>query len=134
MVGDINNHYFYPPPPSFIKTLHRLPTTLKVQVKRTLNNPMSRAAAAAHVKKTLQNLCNQIEANKAALFEGRSSILLLSASKACFAIGDVILLRLKLHVDLRLTLMLDGKSDAPVLAGAQMDSEPGTGGDQDGNK
>ncbi len=101
MVGDFNNHYFYPPPPSSIKTLHSLPTTLKVQVKRTLNNPMSRAAAAAHVKTTLQKLCNQIRANKAALFEGRSSLLLLSASISCIALGNVISLRLKLQLDLQ---------------------------------
>ncbi len=92
MVRDFNNHYFYPPSPS---SIHSLPTTLKVQVKRTLNNPMSRAAAAAHVKTTLQNLCNQIQANKAELSEGRSSLLLLSASMLCLALGDVILLRSK---------------------------------------
>ncbi len=99
-VGDFNNHYFFPPPPSSIRTLHSLPTTLKVQVKRTLNNPMSRAAAAAHVKTTLQNLCNQIRAKEAAIFEGHSSLPLPSASISCLALGNVISLRLKLTYNL----------------------------------
>ncbi|DBA80583.1 TPA: hypothetical protein ACH3X1_007844 [Trebouxia sp. C0004] len=67
MVGDFNNHYFYPPPPSYISTLHSLPTILEIQAKRTLDTPMSRAATVAHVKTTLQNLCNQIQDNQAAL-------------------------------------------------------------------
>lgn len=99
MAGDFNNHYFYPPPPPSIRNLHSLPTTLNVQAKRTLDTPMSRAATAAHVKTTLQNLCNQIQANKAVLFEGRSSLPLLSASILCLALGDVILLWSKVLQD-----------------------------------
>ena len=77
MAGDFNNHCFHPPPPSSIRTLHHLPKTLNVRAKRTLDTPMSRAATAEHLKTTLQSLCNQLQAKKAAAFEGHSSLPLL---------------------------------------------------------
>ena len=70
MAGDFNKHFFYPPPPSAIHTLHNLSTVIKVQVKRTLDTESSRASTAAHVKMTLQKLCNQLQAHKAVIFEG----------------------------------------------------------------
>ena len=70
MVGDFNKHFLYPPPPSATNTLHNLQTVLKVQAKRTLDTQKSRAKTAAHVKMTLQNLCDQLQANKAVIFEG----------------------------------------------------------------
>ena len=70
MVGDFNKHFLYPPPPSATNILHNLQTVLKVQAKRTLDTQNSRAKTAAHVKMTLRNLCNQLQANKAVIFEG----------------------------------------------------------------
>ena len=70
IAGDFNKHFVYPPPPAAISTLHRLQTTLKVQAKRTLDTQPSRASTVAHVKMTLANLCNQLQANKAVIFEG----------------------------------------------------------------
>ncbi|KAL3139593.1 hypothetical protein ABBQ38_003912 [Trebouxia sp. C0009 RCD-2024] len=60
MAGDFNKHFFYPPTPAAISTLHSLQTILKVQAKRTLDTQQSRASTAAHVKMTLENLCNQL--------------------------------------------------------------------------
>lgn len=74
MAGDFNTPYFYPPPPSPIRTLHHLPKTLNVRAKRTLDTPTSRAATVAHLKTTLQSLRNQLQAKKAAVFEGHSSL------------------------------------------------------------
>ncbi|DBA71813.1 TPA: hypothetical protein ACH3X2_010966 [Trebouxia sp. C0005] len=70
MVGDFNKHFFYPPPPSATNTLHSLQTVLKIQAKRTLDTENSRAKTAAHVKMTLRNLCNQLQANQAVILEG----------------------------------------------------------------
>lgn len=70
MAGDLNKQFFYPPPPSAINTLHSLQTILKVQAKRTLDTQSSRASTVAHVKMTLQNVCDQLQANKAVIFEG----------------------------------------------------------------
>ncbi|KAL3143544.1 hypothetical protein ABBQ38_002343 [Trebouxia sp. C0009 RCD-2024] len=70
MVGDFNKHFFYPPPPSATNTLHSLQAVLKIQAKRTLDTQNSRAKTAAHVKMTLRNLCNQLQANQAVILEG----------------------------------------------------------------
>jgi len=95
MVGDFNNHYFYPPPPSSISTLHNLPGTLNVRAKRTLDTSLSRASTAAHLKTALQKLCDQLQAIKAALLEGHSSLPLLLTSVRCLACACVMLLRSK---------------------------------------
>lgn len=74
IAGDFNKHCVIPPQPSATRTLHNLKSILNVQVKRTWDSDDSRAYTALHVKKMLKELCRQLEAKKAVIFEGRSCL------------------------------------------------------------
>ena len=90
MAGDFNTHLLYPPPPADIGTLHSLQNTLKVRAKRTLDTQQSRASTAAHVKMTLESLCNRLQANKAVIFEGLVSQPSAVSEYLCLAFGTAV--------------------------------------------
>lgn len=106
MAGDFNKHFFYPPPPAAISTLHNLQTILKVQAKRTLDTQQSRASTIAHVKMTLANLCNQLQANKAVIFEGCVSQLSAVSEYSCLALAMLFPLGRKVHCGLSVAYCL----------------------------
>jgi len=135
MADDFNNHFFYPPPPSSISTLHSLPTILKLQAKRTLDTPMSRAATAAHVKTTLQNLCNQLQTELrylkvTALYPFCQRVQYVLHLVVSSGRGQKYILIYKIDVTCRWQV----QACLVFAVGASTDSEPGTGGDRDSSK
>ena len=91
MAGDFNNQIVFPPPPASLPSLHNLLRTLRIRAvkSRDTHSDLSQGSLPAHVKTTLQELCNQIQANQTKIFEGHSLLPLLSANVPCLAFGTV---------------------------------------------
>ena len=136
MAGDFNKHFFYPPPPTAIHTLHNLSTILKVQVKRTLDTESSQASTAAHMKMTLQKLCNQLQAHKAVIFEGVFSTL--CCQRVCLScIWQCCLLSVRKNIvayQVHIAHKVQTEAFRMFALGAETYSESGTGGRRDGSE